>query len=224
MSPRARMLAGFLLANVTIAIVASAVLLNRPASPPLIQGVLLPEARPLPAFELLDHHNRRFTNADLQGQWHLLSYGFTTCPDICPTILSQLAAVARDVKAQRDADMRVLFYTVDHRRDTVAQMAAYVPFFDPDFIGLTYTDDNDKRHLPFEQGLGIVAQLLPLAGADSKSQHSEYQVLHGVALFLINPRGELQAILQPDTSFSGTHSFNPDTITRDYLAVRRYLE
>ena len=67
MSPRARMLAGFLLANVVIAIVAIAVLHNRPASPPQIQGVLLPQARELPDFRLLDHHNQPFTNKDLNN-------------------------------------------------------------------------------------------------------------------------------------------------------------
>jgi protein SCO1 len=224
MSPRARLLAGFLLANITIAVFAAAVLLSRPEAPPLIQGVLLPAALPLPAFELVDHRNQRFTNEDLKGYWSLLSYGFTTCPDICPTTLSQLASVTRDLQAQGYSDLRVLFYTVDHRRDTVAQMAAYVPFFHPDFIGLTHLGDNDNQHLPFEQGLGIVAQLLPLEGPDINPDDNEYQVVHGVKLLLINPQGELQATLEPDPSFSGTHTFNPKTIERDYLTIRQYLD
>lgn len=223
MSPRARMLAGFLLANLTIVLVAAIVLINRPASPPRIQGVLLPQARTLPDFQLLDHHYQVFTNANLQGRWHLVSYGFTTCPDICPTTLSQLAEVSRELKAQGHTDLAVLFYTVDHHRDTVAQMASYVPFFDPDFTGLTYEDDND-RHLPFEQGLGIVAQLLPLEGSDINPSDNDYQVVHGVKLFLLNPQGELQAILEPDESASAAHAFDPATIARDYLAIRGYLD
>jgi cytochrome oxidase Cu insertion factor (SCO1/SenC/PrrC family) len=157
MSPRARMLAGFLLANLTIVLVAATVLLNRPAAPPRIQGVLLPQARMLPEFQLLDHHHRVFTNKDLAGRWHLVSYGFTTCPDVCPTTLSQLAAVSRELRAQGHTELAVLFYTVDHRRDTVAQMASYVPFFDPEFTGLTHEDNNDQ-HRPFERGLGIVSR------------------------------------------------------------------
>jgi protein SCO1/2 len=221
LSPRARMLAGFLIANLAIAVVAAAVLFNRPAAPPQIQGVLLPEARALPEFELLDHRNRPFSNADLNGRWHLVSYGFTTCPDICPTTLAQLAVVSRDLKAQGHNDLDVLFYTVDHRRDTVAQMAAFVPYFDPDFLGLTHTDDND-RYLPFEQGLGIVAQLLPKTEPDSAP--GEYQVVHGVKLFLINPQGQLQASFDPDERFSGAHTFTPATVERDYLAIRKYLD
>ena len=55
----------------------------------------------------------------------------------------------------------ILFYSVDHRRDTVQQMASYVPFFDPDFVGLTHVDDPDNPHLPFEQSLGIMSKLVP---------------------------------------------------------------
>ncbi len=221
MSPRTRMLAGFLLANFAIVAVAAIVVLNRPPAPPQIQGVLLPQPRALPDFRLVDHHNRVFGNNELKGRWHLVSYGFTTCPDICPTTLSQLANASRTLKAQGYADLRVLFYTVDPGRDSVAQLAAYVPYFDPGFVGLKAEEGSDL-HRPFEQGLGIVAQLLPLAGPDIDPGDNEYQVVHGVKLFLINPDGELQAIFDPDTSFSGAHSFNPDTVARDYLAVRGY--
>ena len=222
MSPRARMLAGFAAANAVIVIVAALVLLNRPPAPPLIQGILLPQARELADFSLLDHHNRAFTNDNLAGRWHLVSYGFTTCPDICPTTLSQLAQVNAALEQRGgNEDLRVLFYTVDHRRDTVQQMASYVPFFDEDFVGLTHVDQADNPHLPFEQGLGIVAQLVPVADADPSL--NAYQVNHGVSLLLINPDGELQAIFEPDRSAAGVHSFDPDKVLRDYLAIRGYL-
>ena len=222
MTPRARMLTGFLLANAAIVIVAVTVFFNRPAAPPQIQGVLLPQARPLPDFQLLDHHHQVFTNKDLKGSWHLVSYGFTTCADICPTTLSQLAQVNRELQEQGQPNLKVLFYTVDHARDTVAQMSAYVPFFDPEFVGLTHEDDN-ALYLPFEQGLGIVARLIPVDGPDINPQDNEYQVVHGIKLFLINPNGELQAIFDPDSSFSGIRSFNAETILRDYLAIRSYI-
>jgi protein SCO1/2 len=223
MSPRSRLVAGFLLANIAIVSVAALVFLNRPASPPQIQGVLLPEARALPEFQLLDHNNAVFTNEDLKGRWHLVSYGFTTCPDICPTTLNQLVTVNRLLKEQGQTDLRVLFYSVDHRRDTVSQLASYMPFFDPDFIGLTHLDDSENPHLPFEQGLGIVAQLVPAIGPDIDPSKNEYQVNHGVTLFLLNPRGELQAIFEPDSRLPGTHSFDPETVLDDYLDIRDYL-
>jgi len=224
LSPRTRLLSGFLAANACIAVAVALLLLNRPPSPPLIQGVLLPEGRALAPFQLLDHHNAPFTNDDLKGHWNLVSYGYTTCPDICPTTLTQLAVVHRRLaELGRAADLQVLFYTVDHRRDTVAQMASYVPFFDPEFLGLTHVDDSDNRYLPFEKSLGIAAELVPLTGPDVDPADNEYEVRHGVTLFLINPQGELQAIFEPDKGVGGFLSFNPDTVLRDYLSIRDYL-
>ena len=224
LSPRARLLWGFLVANICIAVVATLVLLNRPPSPPIIQGVLLAEGRELAPFQLLNHHNEVFTNKDLQGRWHLVSYGFTACPDICPTTLNHLVTVKQQLRQQgRARDLRVLFYSVDHRRDTVQQMANYVPFFDPEFIGLTHVDNSANPHLPFEKRLGIVAQLVPPTGPNVDPTNNDYEVNHGVTLFLINPEGKLQAIFEPDYEGSGFHSFDPDTVLLDYLEIRNFL-
>ena len=217
------MLAGFLAANLVVAAVAALVQLQRPASPPLIQGVLLPQGRELGQFRLLDHRNEAFTNADLRGRWHLVSYGFTTCPDICPTTLSQLVTLTRELRQTPYPDLQVLFYSVDHRRDTARQLASYVSFFDPGFIGLTHLDEADNPHLPFEKSLGIVAQLVPQLTPEAAGDPNAYQVNHGVALFLINPEGELQAVFEPDNPLPGQHSFDPQQVLLDYLAIRRYL-
>jgi protein SCO1/2 len=186
--------------------------------------VLLPNARKLPDFALLDHNHNVFSNKDLVGAWHLVSYGFTTCPDICPTTLSELAWLSRSLRAEGFDDLRVLFYTVDHRRDTSAQLASYLPFFDASFIGLTHEDDDAGTYLPFEQGLGIVARLVPASDADPEAAGNDYQVLHGVTLYLLNPDGDLQAIFQPGKQPGAAHGFDPDTLKRDYLAVRTFLD
>ncbi|MCX2978061.1 SCO family protein [Candidatus Marimicrobium litorale] len=223
-SAKTRMFRGFLVANACIALVAVLILLNRPPAPPLIQGVLLPEARALQSFELLDHHNRVFDNEALKGRWHIVSYGFTTCPDICPTTLNQLVSVSNLLEAQgRENDLRVLFYSVDHRRDTVDQLASYMPFFNKSFVGLTHADDSENPHLPFEKGLGIVAQLVPKTGDDVNPADNEYEVNHGVTLFLLNPEGKLQAIFEPDYRGSGFHTFSPERVVQDYLEIRDYL-
>ena len=219
LSPRARMIAGFVLANTAIFLVAWLVLASRPTAPPSIQGVLLPEARDLPPFSLLDHRNRTFSNADLQGQWHLVSYGFTTCPDICPTTLAELARFKTQLEENGD-QLQILFYSVDHQRDTPQQLASYMPFFHADFIGLTYLDGNGDQHLPFEQGLGIAAQLIP---DEDDSGGESYQVVHGVTLFLLNPRGQLQAILKPGADQHRNKVFDADTIYKDFLLLRDYF-
>ena len=217
------MLAGFAAANIMAIVLVWLVLSQRSDAPPMIQGILLQQARPLPAFELLAHDDTVFANANLQGRWHLVSYGFTTCPDVCPTTLSQLASFTDALQELGMNDLQVLFYTVDHRRDTTRQMAAYVPYFSADFIGLTHEDNSDNPHLPFEQGLGIVAQLVPLVGPEYDPADNEYQVNHGVTLFLLNPRGELQAIFEPHSPMPGQHRFDPDQLLKDYLAVREHL-
>ena len=96
------------------------------------------QARALPAFELVDHDNRAFRRDDLDGHWSLLFFGYTHCPDICPITLQTLAdAVARiDDADVRDA-LRVYFVSVDPERDTPAQLAGYVTYFNADFTGLT---------------------------------------------------------------------------------------
>lgn len=223
LSPRLRMIIGFVLANTAIIAVAGLVLLNKPASPPSIQGVVLLQARDLPPFRLLDHHNRDFSNRDLLGAWHLISYGFTTCPDVCPTTLAQLAQVKALLNENGD-DLPILFYTVDHRRDTVGQLASYMPFFHAEFIGLTHLDSDDNLHLPFEEGLGIVAELTPTEqNPNDSADQQAYQVSHGVTLFLLNPQGQLQAILKPGTDKQRNKVFDAHTIYKDYLQVRDYF-
>jgi len=152
-----------------------------------------------------------------------VTYGFTTCPDICPTTLSRLAKVSRELEQQGHHDLNVLFYTVDHRRDTVAQMASYVPFFHPDYIGLTHVDDAANRHLPFEQSLGIVAQLTPNLSPEAAADPNDYKVSHGVTLFLLNPEGKLQAIFEPGQATLDMPDFDTERVLRDYLAIRDYL-
>lgn len=209
----------FLLANTAIIVIIALVILNKPESPPVIQGVVLPDAHVLPEFSLLDHNNQPFGNTDLQGHWSLISYGFTTCPDVCPTTLTQLARLKELLKESGD-ELKILFYTVDHRRDTVTQLASYLPFFHPEFTGLTHLDHNDNKHLSFEEGLGIAAILTP-SGKESDEQ--AYQVSHGVTLFLLNPRGQLQAILKPGVDKQRNKVFDAHAIYKDFLQVRAYF-
>lgn len=219
--PRTRLLLAFLLANAVVLSVGALLLLKRPPSLPQIEGVFLPKARDIPPFELLDQNGDGFNNADLKGQWHLVSYGFTSCPDICPTILSDLLVVAD--RLPEDEPVRFVFYSIDHRRDTPLQLARYLDYFSPSFIGLTHRDGNGGAHQPFEDGLGMVSELVP----DESGDANEYQVNHGLTIFLLNPDAQLQAIFKPSVSRPGEAGsqpgFEPETLVSDYLAVRRYV-
>ena len=93
---------------------------------------------------LTDHTGKPRTLADFKGKVVVIFFGFTHCPDVCPTALAELANAAKELG--KDAGrMQVLFVTVDPERDTPAVLASYVPAFDPGFLGLTGDADAIAR-------------------------------------------------------------------------------
>ena len=98
--------------------------------PAPVKATVLPEPRPLGDFELRDVRGDPLTGTTLQGEWHLLFFGFANCPDICPVTLQQLAAARRRLAERADADApRILFISVDPERDSPEVLAAYARQF-----------------------------------------------------------------------------------------------
>lgn len=91
-------------------------------------------------FNLTSHTGERRRDEDLRGKWMLIFFGFTNCPDICPTTLSEIAGVMDELGAQAER-IQPLFISIDPERDTPEAMADYVPQFNPDIIGLTGTPE-----------------------------------------------------------------------------------
>ncbi len=154
----------------------------------LEQGLFFGDrARALPAVELVDHRGRRWTRDDLRGNWSLMFFGYTHCPDICPLALQTLADTMRNID---DPDVRgavdVYFVSVDPERDTPARLADYVGYFDSDFVGLTAPLD---RLRVLTQSLGIAHDFR------NKTDGAErYDVDHSSAIVLINPEAEFAGI------------------------------
>lgn len=146
-----------------------------------INGLYLHETpRDVGQFELLDHHGLPFNASSLEGKWSLVFFGFTHCPDICPTtmaFLNQFVAQLPDDEAQ---DTAVVMISVDPARDTVAQLAAYVPYFNPDFLGVT------GEFLAIHR----VATALNTPFRKVPGQGEDYQVDHSANVVLINPLGD----------------------------------
>lgn len=162
-------------------------------------GTLLPEPHALPHFVLTDHSGAAFDETRLRGQWSLMFFGFTHCPDVCPTTLALLA----DVRKRLDTVApRVVFVSVDPERDTPALLATYVTAFDPTIVGLTGTVPAIDE---FAAALGIAHRKIPM-GAD------QYMVDHTAAVFVIDPEGRRSALFSPP--------FEPAQITSD---LRRLL-
>src|SRR5262245_2633311 len=103
-------------------------------SPRLASGTWLPQPKPLIDFALTDDGGRPYTRADLTSAPTLVYFGFTRCPDVCPTTLVKLA---QTVKQAAIPHLRVLFVSVDPQHDTPAAIALYVHAFDPAFHGVT---------------------------------------------------------------------------------------
>src|ERR1700751_5680315 len=85
----------------------------------LATGTFLTPSRNLPDFSLIDQRGRTFGSADLRGHWSLLFFGYTNCPDFCPTTLTTLAAMQKRLRAAGTAVLpQVVFVSVDAKRDT----------------------------------------------------------------------------------------------------------
>jgi protein SCO1/2 len=117
----------------------------------------------------------------------MLFFGYTNCPDLCPTTLATLAAMEKRLRAAK-APVRpqVVFVSVDAKRDTPAQMAKYVPYFDPEFIGLTAADQPSIEAVAKKLGVSVVIE----PAADGR-----YAVDHSGDIFVLDPDGRLAAIL-----------------------------
>ena len=141
---------------------------------------LLGTPRALPEFQLVDHHGKPFNRESLKGGWTMIFFGFTFCPDICPTTMAFLDQFMEQVEGTEVADTRVLMVSVDPARDTVEQLATYVPYFNPDFLGVTGEFLELHR---FATALNTPFRKVP-------GQDENYLVDHSANVVLINPRGD----------------------------------
>lgn len=97
------------------------------------------------AFTLTDHKGKPFTEADLKGKYSLVYFGFTYCPDVCPTGLQAMADAYGQLPEEVRANVNLVFVTVDPERDDSELLAHYLPNFEESFIGLTGTQDEVKE-------------------------------------------------------------------------------
>jgi protein SCO1/2 len=172
-------------------------------TPMLETGTLLVPVRPLADFSLIDNHGREFGPAELRGAWSLMFFGYTNCPDYCPSTLTTLAALEKQLRAAKTpAPPRVIFISVDAKRDTPAQLDKYVPYFDPEFIGLTAPD---------QRQIEAIARKWNVAVAVQPAADGNYTVDHSGAIFVINPEGKLAAIL--------TGPFTSEALGKDYRRI-----
>jgi protein SCO1/2 len=140
-------------------------------------------------FALIDHEGRARTDADFRGKLLLVYFGFTYCPDICPTDLMNMS-LAVDQLGSDGAMVQPLFITVDPERDTASHLAQYVSLFHPRLIGLTGDGDAIRRAADAYK----VYYLKVATGKD------DYTVDHTAFTYLMGPGGEYLGFFRPGTS------------------------
>ncbi len=130
-------------------------------------------------------------------------FGYTNCPDFCPTTLTTLAALEKQLrKAKTVTPPQVIFVSVDAKRDTPALLNKFVPYFDPEFIGLTAANQPAIEALAKKWGLAVSLE---------STANGDYIVNHSEAIFVIDPAGNLAAIL--------TGPFSVDALQSDFQRI-----
>ena len=139
-------------------------------------------------FHLLDQNGKPFTDANLKGKWHLVFFGYTHCPDICPTTLNDLSLAYDKLDQQQKADLSVVFISVDPERDTPAVLKSYAESFDAPIVGLTGTAADVKQ-----------------AAADYHVYYAKhyradggYDMDHSAVVYVMDPAGRFVATITPD--------------------------
>ena len=129
-------------------------------------------------FELVDTQGKTVTPANFSGEWALLFFGFTRCPDICPTTLIDVGQVLERLgpKAQK---IQPIFITVDPEWDTQERLASYMENFDRRIVGLTGSMEQVREAA---RNYGVFFRKSPLDGG-------EYTIDHSAALYLLDPNG-----------------------------------
>ena len=179
----------------------------RIAPPETERATVLPEPRSLPPLELIDQDGRALPAGFFASHWTLVFFGFTQCPDICPTTLATLAQVrAQLADLPEVARPRVLLISVDPERDPPERLAAYVRFFDPSFLGATGS----------AEATAAAAAAFGVPYARVEMPEGGYTMDHGSGLFLVGPGGGLVAYL------SAPHE--AAIIARDFRRILEWTE
>ncbi|MEE9342288.1 MAG: SCO family protein [Gammaproteobacteria bacterium] len=176
--------------------------------PELMQATLLPVARSIQPFSLEQIDSPPFTLDNLKGEWSFVFFGYTHCPDICPTTLQDLARVMKqlDEKPGKREKPQVIFISVDPERDQGQQLTDYVRYFNDQFIGITGSPD---ELLTLTRQLGVIYAKV---SGDAKEN---YLVDHSAVVILFDPNGDFRAV------FSAPHK--ADAIVHDLGKIQQFF-
>ena len=140
-------------------------------------------------FHLIDQNGKPVSDADLKGKWQLVFFGYTHCPDACPTALNEMA-LALDQLGEKRGEIQVVFITVDPDRDTPDVMKSYVQSFDAPIIALTGSPD----------AVAQAAKAYRVYYAKHPRADGDYDIDHSAVIYVMNPEGRFTATFTPDST------------------------
>lgn len=142
-------------------------------------------------FSLTASSGDTVTDRSYRGKWLLVYFGYTHCPDVCPTVLNNIGVALR-VLGPEAAQVQPLFITVDPERDTAKVLAQYLEAFDPQIVGLTGTD---------QQIAAVAREYGVYFSSHQTAAQKDYLVDHSALTYVMNPQGKFaQVVLGPDLS------------------------
>lgn len=157
-------------------------------------------------FRLTDHQGRLRRDTDFRGKLMLVYFGYTTCPDVCPTDLYQISQ-AMGLLGESASEVVPIFITLDPKRDTVKLMSAYVPSFHPQLVGLTGSESDIRQ---VARAYRVFHQKVPVSG------WLRYTVDHSAFIYLMGADGRYLGFLPP-----GTDAQRMADVVRPYLPISR---
>ncbi|MFC3608094.1 SCO family protein [Stutzerimonas tarimensis] len=167
--------------------------------------IMLPQPRETPDLELIDQNGEPLRLHQLAGRWSLVSFGYTFCPDICPTTLAELRNLQARLPEATLERLRTVLVTVDPHRDTPEQLRTYLGFFDAEFLGLT----GDLEHI---QALSNVLGIPFIPGDTSREN---YTVDHSGNLAIIGPDARLHGFVRYPLDVPKLAEVLPRLVERD---------
>ena len=167
--------------------------------------ILLPQSRTVPSLEMTDEKGQAVAVDELKDKWSLLFFGYTFCPDICPTTLAQLRQVKSELPKEAADRLQVILVSVDPNRDTPAQLQQYLGYFDKDFRGLTGSLENIQKLAN--------AVSIPFIPADTSKPN--YTVDHSGNLAVIGPDGKQRGFIRAPFNNQKLVAQLPGLVKRD---------
>lgn len=164
-------------------------------------STLYPSPKQLGHFSLL-HKNgadiQSFNENKLQGQWHLVFMGYTSCPHICPTEMQNLTQLYNKLPVELQQKTQILMITTDPLKDSPEVLSDFVKNFHPDFIGLSGSN---------EQIAGFAKQFsMPYLPSKETDKNKPYEVNHSASIYLTNPDGDLYAVFSTPHDVDKMHA------------------